>query len=134
MDKHLTCAERVQSEYTNTIAMLRDLWTWYQEGHDDCHPEHETNIYECGLEFSWVAPGTFTDQKHGYWRYLLSTGGPGDEFRIYAPNRNEPPWKIEYWFLDWFDGAMILLAGDDLSFMRELAGWFLECADWTEVY
>lgn len=121
MNKHPTCAERVQSEYDKTLTTLHDLWTWHQENHDDdYHPEHETNLYEYGLEFSWVAPGTFTDQEHGYWRYLISYGGPSDEFRIYAPNKQELPWKIEYWFLDWFDGAHIVLANDDLAFMREL--------------
>ena len=32
----------------------------------------------------------------------MSWGGPSDEFRMYDNSD-----KIQYWFLDWFDGASI---------------------------
>ena len=61
-----------------------------------------------GLCFDYVDPDTFTNQKEGYWRWQLSWGGPGDEFRIYvSPDKSVH--RIEYWYLDWFDGAHVTL-------------------------
>ena len=56
------------------------------------------------LSFDYVAPGTFDDQDEGYFRYQISWGGPSDEFRFFTG----PDFRcsrIEYWFLDWFDGS-----------------------------
>ena len=61
-----------------------------------------------GLCFDYVDPGTFTDQLEGYWRWQLSWGGPGDEFRIYI-NPDKSVHRIEYWYLDWYDGAKVTL-------------------------
>jgi hypothetical protein len=60
------------------------------------------------LGFDYVEPGTFTDQLEGYWRWQLSWGGPGDEFRIYI-NPDKSVHRIEYWYLDWYDGAKVEL-------------------------
>jgi len=93
------------------------------------------NLNEYGLGFDYVPPGTFPDQEEGYFRYQLSWGGPSDEFRIYADQINRWQWsiyRIEYWFLDWFDGAHSDLGGDDLEFMKELALDFLP--DLTHYY
>jgi hypothetical protein len=59
---------------------------------------------EYGLAFDYVAPGTFTDQEEGFWRYQLSYGGPQEEFRFYSSDMRRV-YRIEFWFLDWFDGA-----------------------------
>jgi len=61
-----------------------------------------------GLGFDYVDPNTFTNQKEGYWRWQLSWGGPGDEFRIYI-NPDKSVHRIEYWYLDWYDGAKVEL-------------------------
>ena len=61
-----------------------------------------------GLCFDYVDPNTFTDQKEGYWRWQLSWGGPGDEFRIYI-NPDKSVHRIEYWYMDWYDGAKVTL-------------------------
>ena len=61
-----------------------------------------------GLCFDYVDPDTFNDQKEGYWRWQLSWGGPGDEFRIYI-NPNKSVHRIEYWYMDWYDGAKVTL-------------------------
>ena len=61
-----------------------------------------------GLCFDYVDPGTFTDQLEGYWRWQLSWGGPGDEFRIYI-NPDKSVHRIEYWYMDWYDGAKVTL-------------------------
>ena len=81
------------------------------------------NMYEYGLCFDYVAPLTFRDQEEGYFRYQLSWGGPSDEFRIYANRRDRYHWtiyKLEYWFLDWFDGAFRHLRGTDRELLEDI--------------
>jgi len=81
------------------------------------------NMYEYGLAFDYVAPGTFDNQDEGYFRYQLSWGGPSDEFRIYADKRGQYSWsvyKLEYWFMDWFDGAKRHLRGTDRELVEEI--------------
>lgn len=117
-----TCAERVKNSMDSTLEDLRRLWKLWIE---DCEASDEDlgNMYEYGLCFDYVAPETFNDQTEGYFRYQLSTGGPGDEFRIYASQSDEYSWsvyRIEYWFLDWNDGALITLTNENLDFMKEL--------------
>ncbi len=62
-----------------------------------------------GLCFDYVEPNTFNDQLEGYWRWQLSWGGPADEFRIYVNPYGEVVHRIEYWYLDWWDGAHVTL-------------------------
>ncbi len=59
---------------------------------------------EYGLSLDYVAPETFNQQAEGYFRYQISWGGPSDEFRFFV-NPDLLCHRIEYWFLDWFDGA-----------------------------
>lgn len=74
----------------------------------------------------------------GYFRYQLSWGGPSDEFRIYAEKLSEYNWmiwKIDYWFMDWFDGAKKVLHGEDLKFMKALVqSFFMEVGTLDSVY
>ena len=76
-----------------------------------------------GLCFDYDAPKTFTDQLEGYWRWQLSWGGPGDEFRIYV-NPDNSVHRIEYWYMDWFDGAKVTLGtqqhGDAWSHLEQM--------------
>jgi hypothetical protein len=75
-------------------------------------PDDENYIE--GLSFDYVDPKTWDDQLEGYWRWQLSWGGPSDEFRIYI-NPNKSVHRIEYWYLDWFDGAHVTLSPEDHS-------------------
>jgi len=119
-----SCEERVDNELAGTLETLRALWASHCEGEETCE-EYETNIYEYGLSFDYVGHGTFSDQEEGFFRYQLSWGGPSDEFRFYCDAESHC-YKIEYWFLDWFDGAHRTMAGDDEAFMLELWSWFEE--------
>ena len=86
-DYEKTCAERIQEQ-----------WKLRQE--DIKNPEFE------GLSFDYVEPHTFTDQLEGYWRWQFSWGGPSDELRAYV-NEHKEIHRLEYWFMDWMDGAKI---------------------------
>ena len=76
---------------------------WQERQEDLKNPEYEA------LSFDWVEPNTFTDQKEGYWRWQFSWGGPSDELRGYInwtpQSRPGALHRLEYWYLDWGDGA-----------------------------
>ena len=59
-----------------------------------------------GLAFDYVEPNTFEGQAEGYWRWQFSWGGPSDELRGYV-NRDDSIHRLEYWYMDWFDGAKV---------------------------
>ena len=83
--------------------LVEDRWKDRQQ---DLHnPEYEA------LSFDYVEPHTFTDQAEGYWRWQFSWGGPSDELRAYV-NRDDRIHRLEYWYLDWGDGASIQLKQD----------------------
>ena len=89
------CIDLVQGEFEDRLKDLKVT-----------DPDNENYIE--GLCFDYVEPNTFTDQKEGYWRWQLSWGGPSDEFRIFV-NPDKSVHRIEYWYLDWFDGAHVTL-------------------------
>ena len=114
-----TCTERVQASYDDRMVDLRLLWAAWCDGQEEV--EDLGSIFEYGLCFDWVEPSTFEDQPEGYYRYQLSWGGPSDEFRFYPQY-----WCIEYWFLDWFDGAKLTPSKDDQNLLLEIYNWFAE--------
>ena len=129
--KDPTCKERWKDHKDGRIEALRALWAAYQAG-EDSDLAKETGqeygeLHEYGLSFDYVAPETFRDQKEGYWRYQISWGGPSDEFRFYSSGPQYKPYRVKYWFLDWFDGHGRALRGADLALMLELWDWFSEC-------
>ena len=104
MTTQSTCKERVRQHWNARKADFTNYMSdneIYENGNDDLGP-----FNEYGLCFDYVAAGTFRDQRKGFWRYQLSTGGPGDELRFYGDPQGKI-YKTEYWFLDWFDGARI---------------------------
>ncbi len=104
----MTQAQRERS----CISQVEERWKDRQEDLKD-------PSYDGGLCFDYVHPNTFTDQKEGYWRWQFSWGGPGDELRAYVIIDNSIH-RLEYWYLDWFDGASIAVqAGDAWDMMQE---------------
>jgi len=75
------------------------------------------------LGFDYVAPHTFKKQLVGYWRWQFSWGGPSDELRGYV-NEHKELHRLEYWYMDWFDGASIQVNQDDAAWtqMQEMIG------------
>ena len=136
-----TCAERIDDHYDDVMETIRILWAGYTNSNcPECAELDEPNLncklclgdgelsedipdygslHEYGLSFDYCYP---EKNDAGYFRYQLSWGGPSDEFRIYA-NQVKYGWKvyrIEYWFMDWFDGASKTLHGEDFKFMAQL--------------
>ena len=97
-DYEKTCAERIDEQ-----------WKLRQEDLQD--PEFE------GLCFDYVDPHTFTDQLDGNWRWQFSWGGPSDELRAFV-NENNEIHRLEYWFMDWMDGAKLELQPDQPAWQK----------------
>jgi hypothetical protein len=124
-DRNMTCKARVKPHLKERLADLKKLWEAERsgaEGRDD------GTLSEYGLCFDYVASETFSDQKEAYFRYQLSWGGPSDEFRFFV-NPDFTCHRIEYWYLDWFDGAHIVLSADAESLLTEIWQWFGNCLD-----
>ena len=122
MEKQATCRERVRPHLDERMSDIRKLWAAYRRG-DERGVEDLGTFHEYGLGFDYVAPGTFKGQRRGYFRYQLSWGGPSEEFRFFC-DENLDPVRIEFWFLDWFDGAKITLSGRDRELLVEIFGDF----------
>lgn len=115
--------ERSLDDTAETLTAYMDDSEVYDNGNEDMPP-----FYEYGLDFSYVARGTFKGMDVGYYRYQMSWGGPSDEIRIYKDG------TIEYVFLDWFVGV-----GFDVS-NEAWAQWLVEqfvemgMVDWDAAY
>ncbi|APV45094.1 hypothetical protein Dform_01775 [Dehalogenimonas formicexedens] len=116
--KQESCRERLNGELKDRLRDIRTLWRLYQKHPDASHPELG-KFEEYGLGLDYVAKGTFQDQKRGYFRWQLSWGGPADEFRFFMDENLEAV-EIEYWFLDWNDGASKTLSGDAFKLLDEI--------------
>lgn len=81
-------------------------------------PDQETeelgSLNDYGLCIDFVGAGTFKDQREPYYRYQLSWGGPQEEFRIFLNG------EIEFWYLDWFDGASTPVTGRDAEIIKDI--------------
>lgn len=117
-----SCEDRIARHLCSRIEDLRRLWTAWCAGNEG----DDESLHEYGLSFDYVPPETFDGQKEAYFRCQLSWGGSSDEFRFFV-NPDLSLHRVEYWFLDWFDGAHRVLDGKDESLLCELWEWFREC-------
>lgn len=122
------CKARIGEHYKGRMDDIRRLWKQWREDSDVSLPDLGT-FNEYGLSFDYVPPETFTGQRRGYWRWQLSWGGPSDEFRFYG--EIEGGYKaaldcVEYWFMDWHDGAKKNVHGRALELLTEIFDDFAE--------
>jgi len=96
---------------TNTVKQLKcaDLVAGHWKDRQKDLEKYGTDFE--GLSFDYVPHNTFENQKEGYWRWQFSWGGPGDELRAFV-NRDDSIHRLEYWYLDWFDGAKVNVAAE----------------------
>ena len=151
-NKQATCDERIDAELRKEVDRIKELVPdgaeWYrceecehvftsdEDGLPDCP--------ECGERYkieSGVDPDEDAETVDGYmenlldfrkvhevYRVQLSTGGPGDDFWLYVDPEDREIERIEYAFLDWFDGARRELRGEDFEVVK---GFF---EGWVEEY
>ena len=120
-----TCEARIADNLQSRLDDLRKLWTAYCDGDESRHANELGTFFEYGLCFDYVPPHTFSGQKEANFRYQLSWGGPADEFRFFV-NPDLSCHRIEYWFLDWYDGAHRVLSDENESLLQEIWDWFRE--------
>ena len=121
MSKEPTCQERINQELQNELTTLRILWA--QESHGIESTEKYGSLNEHGLSFDYHPS---KDGEPGYFQYCISTGGPADEFRFFI-DPDLVCYRIDYWFLDWYDGAHVTLKDDNEKLLLEIYNqWFLE--------
>jgi hypothetical protein len=116
-----SCETSIDIQLFDRMLDLGQLWVAYHRGDDGA----AESLAGYGLCFDFVPPGTFSGQTEAYFRYQLSWGGPSDEFRFFV-NPDFSCHRIEYWFLDWFDGAGRTVSGQRALLLLEIWEWFRE--------
>jgi len=106
MKKEKKCIDLVNDNYQSRLNDLR-------EAYNNQNIDLATWLCEYGLSWDYVLPNTFDNQEQGYYRWQLSWGGPSDEFRIYTDHEKNIK-SVEYWYLDWFDGASITVNDEEI--------------------
>jgi len=117
-----SCEDRIDDQLSSTIETVRARWDSYCKGEEDTE---EGTIHEYGLSFDY-------NEDKDCFIWLLSWGGPQDEFRFFASFGELQ--RVEYGFLDWYDGATRHLKGEDLELLSEIWEWFTECGSVEAVY
>jgi len=128
-----TCKDIVQDRCNSRMADLETLYKLALED-SEAYDDDLGNLNEYGLDFSYIAPETFTDQLEGYYRYQLSYGGPSQEIRFFVSQvkaarysweedgPHHTPYRIEFWHLDWYDGASVDITDSQLA--KDLYNYF----------
>ena len=109
MTNEKKCADLVQSAYEGRIADIRAMYEAEDQTTEELGP-----LNEYGLSIDLVEAGTFEGQRADYIRYQLSWGGPSEEFRIYKNG------DVEFWYMDWFDGASVDVVGRDQEMITNI--------------
>ena len=113
-----SCADLVKSKWINVQDELDILLQQVgYEMHIELDDDEEEEIHydpwealnEYALCFGYIDPETFHSAP--YWRYQISWGGPQSEIRYYVNEKTANPYKTEFWYLDWHDGAAYNIDG-----------------------
>ena len=140
-----TCQDLVQDKFNNIESDYKSAREFFEEYQDATEGEqialevldkkrgdyfHEYDdifdyVNQTALSWDYVEG---EGREAGYYRLQLSWGGPSDEFRIYI-NQDKEIDIIEYWYMDWFDGAHVLVPKDSESW--NICDQFLECERWS---
>jgi len=134
-DNNKKCADLVHKKYQRTLKDYQNAFNYFDKDKREDNNQYKgcedffDYVHQSGLSFDYVEANTFEDQKSGFWRFQMSWGGPSDEFRIYTDYDKNINY-IEYWYLDWFDGAFIRVNDDIIYHICEM---FLECSAEMEV-
>ena len=107
------CKDKVKGAFLSRMDDIRQLYEADCAGNEEGVKDLGT-LNEYGLCIDLVKAGTWKKQREDYVRYQLSYGGPSEEFRIY---RNG---EVEFWYLDWFDGAPIDVTGKDAETIKQI--------------
>ena len=110
-----TCSELIEDKLQRRIEDFKQALRSYEE--NNYEKIVTENDYEYEDIIDWVNSyvlGYYDDNYYRAKRLELSCGGPQDYF-LYFPKLE----RIEYHYLDWFDGASLVLDGEDFEIMSE---------------
>ena len=137
MEQEKKCADLVQQKFNETEADFKAVADFFEEYENATEGEqialiavdkHKGNYYhEYEDLFDYVNQTALCwdhveaeGKNAGYYRLQFSWGGPSDECRIYSD-------LIEYWYMDWFDGACIEVPED--SYTAMICNMMYECSE-----
>ena len=99
------------------LSRMDDIRAMYNGKKTNSQGDELPPLKEYGLCIDFVPARTFPDQNEGYTRYQLSWGGPSEEFRVYTVLP-----CVEFWYMDWYDGACVKVTGKDANIIRDICG------------
>lgn len=114
---------RAQDAHQSRRNQLADIFKRMDSDINEIADNAMTEWHEFGLSFDYVEPFTYDDQRDGYWRFQISWGGPSEELRAWFDS-NDQLRALEFWFLDWGEGAMVDVI--DCPIMRQAMNWNYE--------
>ncbi len=98
------CKDRVKAALESRLDDFKEILERSRD--DDNVISEEANSEQCeyGLELAYE-PNTDSEEP-AHVRYLISTGGPHEEFRIFFDSEFKI-YSVEFVFSDWYDGASV---------------------------
>ena len=108
LSKQLKCKDLVQSSWES---QEEDYKNFKDEGDYESLYDY---VNQTALSFEKVHKNSKENIDRSYYRLQISWGGPSTEFRAFL-NADHDIDYIEYWYLDWFDGASINIPRDSKS-------------------
>ena len=108
LSKQLKCKDLVQSSWES---QEEDYKNFKDEGDYESLYDY---VNQTALSFDKVHKNSKENIDRSYYRLQISWGGPSTEFRAFL-NADHDIDYIEYWYLDWFDGASINIPRDSKS-------------------
>lgn len=130
LDKQPTCEERIDAELASRVVFLGDLAKLargaedrdalkrlQEEGEIDIDETDWLEIQDRAIMRADETP--LAVSRKTVWRIELSYGGPQDYFDVFVSDGEVE--RIEYRFLDWFDGASRVVSGDEFDALEDYA-------------
>lgn len=125
-ERSASCAERLPEYLDGRIADMRSIVGWAQAwGKSDRHKAEDR--YETALERWDEYPLAISPVRSV--KVELSYGGPQDYLLCFIDEDGGIE-RIEYHFLDWFDGASVDLTGRDFEVASEFCQHFVDLIEW----
>lgn len=131
MDTPSTCQELGYDALMSRLEDIRKLWKAVQDGDPDRHIDELGTFNDYGLELTMVP-----SEKGRYIRWVLCTGGPHEEFRLYytARGSRHSVQQVEFWYHDWTCGVSFTLSGSSKKLLENIFQYWKETgAFWVAV-
>lgn len=119
----------IYADHTIAVLTIDEIDEWsilFDQYKDQIREAADQALNEYGLAVDYVPGNTDFNDGAGYIRYQISYGGPSEEFRFYI-DADLNCYKIEFWYLDWFDGAGTEVKGSDRKLMLSLFEQWKDC-------